>query len=212
MATDTTTDTSVTGWRSRSGISTDVLYAIDTLESVEDFSDRAAIYSSVTASEPFNLDLMFQSIDYNFAEHNQVVPQIGQSFSAYFFGKTNMQVATSVFLIDTGVNYDKTYLMDTYRNYLRLEAVARRGVAPVLILPNAALTFACNSMSIQQTANMEGFLTLSMSLIVIQAVFMSDSYTIQLDYRHGVETATTTTTSSSGDSDSGDVTAEKKSS
>ena len=68
----------VDDWRV-SGIATDIFFAPDTFESLDDFSGRAAFYASAEALEPIHADLLIQDVSFSVAEHLQLESHIGES-------------------------------------------------------------------------------------------------------------------------------------
>lgn len=166
----------------------DTLIARDTMEkSYDDFSGRAAIYESVSASKPFPVDLVVQSVDFSFGEHTQTEQHIGNGFSFIAFGKDAMTLSVNGAIVDTGENYGKDSFMDVYRNYLRVEAVARRGVAPVFSFPNAAMYCAATAVNFAESSASADLVYVTISLIVMKAVFRSGGENFMLDYIHGTE-------------------------
>ena len=166
----------------------DTLIARDTMEKAyDDFSGRAAIYESVSASKPFPVDLIVQSVDFSFGEHTQTEQHIGNGFSFIAFGKDAMVLSVHGALVDTGENYGKDSFMDIYRNYLRVEAVARRGVAPVFSFPNAAMYCAATAVNFAESSASQDLVYVTISLIVMKAVFRSGGENFMLDYVHGTE-------------------------
>lgn len=165
----------------------DRMASTSTLESYDDFSGRAALYDSSSSDKPFPVDIIVQEIDFALAEHIQMEPHIGNTFSFIPFGKDKMSATVSIILPDSGANKGKSDFMDVYRNYWRLEAVARRGVAPVLALPNAALSCACTSLHIQETGEVDDCINIAATLAIFKAVFSSQTSSICYDYIHGTE-------------------------
>lgn len=198
----------VTGWAESSGQYSDQLIAPDTLETpYDDFTGRACIYQSVEASQPFPVDIIVESVDFNFDEHTQTSPHIGNTFSFIAFGKSAMQMRVNGVIVDTGDNFGKDTFMDIYRNYLRMEAVARRGVAPVFCFPNAAIYCAASGVNLTETSESEDLVFFTLTLEVLKAVFKNDERNFMLSYIHGTElsdssvlTSTSTTSATSSTS------------
>lgn len=194
----------VTSWAKNGGQYSDRLIAPETMETpYDDFTGRACIYQSIEASQPFPVDMIVESVDFNFDEHTQVSPHIGNTFSFIAFGKNGMQLRVNGVIVDTGDNFGKDTFMDIYRNYLRLEAVSRRGVAPIFCFPNAAMYCAASSVHLTETADSEDLVFFTLTLEVIKAVFKNDERNFMLSYVHGTEMSestvlgNTTSTSSS---------------
>lgn len=176
-----------TDWRITSGITQDRLAALDSLESLDDFSGRAAIYDSVSATKPLPVDLIVQNIEFGIDEHIQYSQMIGNGFVYMPFGKGAMTVRVTATLPDTGTNYGKSSFMDIYRNYLRMEAVARRGTAPIFVFPNAALVCGATGVNMADTSQVEDCVALTLQLVVMAAIFSSNENSICFDYLHGTE-------------------------
>ena len=91
--------------------------------------------------------------------------------------------------------------MDIYRNYLRLEAVARRGVAPVFTFPNAAIYGAAFAVNFSETGEVQDLVYLTLQLEVMKAVFKSSDHNFMLDYIHGTEFSETSVLTTTGPAD-----------
>lgn len=180
----------------------DTLIAKSTMETpYDDYSGRAAIYESVTASEPFPVDIVVESIDFGYSEHIQLEAPIGNFFAYIAFGKNAMQLQINGVVVDTGENPGKDVLLDIYRNYLRMEAVARRGVAPVFTFPDAAITGAVASLHLSETSQSEDTVAFSMVVTVLKATFISSDHNFMLDYIHGTEFSESSVLTTTGPSD-----------
>lgn len=100
------------------------------LESVDDFSGAAAfIYSGERAK----IDLIVHSVDFTIAENDQVNAHLGDTYSSIFFGKKPMEMNIEASLPDSVENFGKTNLVNAYKNYFRVSAVAKLGVEPVFV-------------------------------------------------------------------------------
>lgn len=62
----------------------DMLSALDSLYSPDDFTGRAAFYESATATSPLDIDLLVQSVQFNLEEHLQLSHYVGDIFGAIF--------------------------------------------------------------------------------------------------------------------------------
>ena len=177
-----------TDWNQWNSFYCDRLNAPSTMEQPYDaFTGRAQIFPSIESTQPFPIDLIIESVDFAFDEHTQVEQHIGNGFSFIAFGKNAMELRANGVLVDTGKNYGKDSFMDVYRNYLRLEAVARRGVCPIFTFPNAAMYCAAMNVSFAETATSEDLVYITLTLAVMKAVFKSEDNNLMLDYVHGIE-------------------------
>ena len=180
----------------------DQLIATSTMEQPYDaFTGRAVIYESISATQPFPVDLIVESLDFAFNEHTQTEIHVGNGFSFIAFGKDAMTMSINAALVDTGKNFGKDTFMDIYRNYLRLEAVARRGVAPVFTFPNAAIYGAASAVNFSETGEVQDLVYLTLQLEVMKAVFKSSEDNFMLDYIHGTEFSETSVLTTTGPAD-----------
>jgi len=174
-------------WRSAS-VYTDSFSALDSLSSYDDFSGRAALYQSQAAASPLEIDLLVQNISFTLAEHIQVTPHIGNTFGAIAFGKAPMQATVSCALADPGTNFGKQYLVDAYKNRLRLEAVAKSGAVPVLRFENGMLRGPLLSLRVSEQSTQEDLVTVVFVLFVLSFSLVRGGNSIVFDYVHGTET------------------------
>jgi len=166
-AVSTVSDTVNNDWRD--GVDpSDLLYAMNSYYSKEDFSGRAAIYESATATKPLNIDLIVTNVDLNLDEHIQVSEHIGDTFGIICFGKAPLQVTYSCILPDTQRTYGKQYLIDAYKNKLRLTAVARTGNIPVMQFATHAIKGPFISLRVTERSSSED------TLIVIMTMFVTE--------------------------------------
>ena len=71
----------------------DQLIATSTMEQPYDaFTGRAVIYESISATQPFPVDLIVESLDFAFNEHTQTEIHVGNGFSFIAFGKNAMEL------------------------------------------------------------------------------------------------------------------------
>ena len=188
---------SVNDWRT-SETPSDLLFAVDTWHDFESFSGRAAIYESMGAAAPLNLDYVISRIDVNLDEHIQVSEHVGDTFGIICFGKAPLQVNFSGTLIDTQKTYGKQYLIDAYKNKLRLFAVSRTGLIPKVQFGNHCLCGPFISMRVTEQSQSEDTLVVILTMLVTQYIATDpNAEQIVFDYTHGVEEAANTGLSAS---------------
>lgn len=163
----------------------DSLVATGSYYSKDDFSGRALFYSSVRETEPIPVDLLIQEVDFTLAEYLQISPFLGSFFGATALGWQPMMANISATLMDSDFNYGKQYLIDAYRNTLRLEAVARTGQVPVLKCLNSAMAGPIIAMSISEESNQDDTVIVNMSMLVMLLSITNNNNVIMLDYLHG---------------------------
>lgn len=163
----------------------DSLIATGSITSKEDFTGRAMFYASVRETKPIPVDLVIHEVDFNIAEYLQVSPYIGSFFGAKALGWQPMIANISATLPDSDFNYGKEYLMDAYRNVLRLEAVSRTGQVPVLKCLNSALAGPVIAMSVSENTEMDDVVTVNLSMLVMLLSLTSGDSVITVDYLHG---------------------------
>jgi hypothetical protein len=182
-------DSAANDWRKEDSPS-DLLFALDTYYSFENFTGRAAIYDDATAESPLDIDYIITNIDLNLDEHIQVSEHVGNSFGVICFGKAPLQVTFSGVLADTQKTFGKRFLIDAYKNKLRLGAVARTGIIPVVKFGNHALHGPFISMRITENSMSEDTLTVIMTMFVTEMQVIGEDEPIVFDYVHGVESET----------------------
>ena len=166
-----TSSSTDTDWRKPQDPS-DLLFALNSYYSKEDFSGRAAIYESVSALKPLNIDLVVHSADIVLDEHIQVIDHIGDSFSVFSFGKAPLNVTYTAVMPDSHKTYGKQYLVDAWKNKLRLSAVARTGKVPIMQFTTHFVTGPFTSMRITENSQSEDTLTVVLSMLVTHLKIM----------------------------------------
>lgn len=173
-------------WR-RSDEPSDLLFARDSQCSYEAFDCRAKIYESASEPLPLNIDLFIRNIDVLLEEHIQVANHVGEAFGITCFGKAPMRATFSGVLADTQVNYGKQYLVDAYKNKLRLGAVARRGKIPMLEFGTHALQGPFLSMQISESSDSEDTIVVVCVILITAIQVVGDGKPLLFDYVHGIE-------------------------
>lgn len=173
-------------WR-RNDEPSDLLFARDSQYSYETLEGHAAIYESADSPLPLNIDLFIRNIDIRLEEHIQVTTHVGETFGIMCFGKSPLRVTFSGILADTPVNYGKLYLVDAYKNKLRLGAVARRGKIPVVVFGTHALQGPFIGMQISESSTSEDTITVVITMLLTALQIAGEGSPLLFDYVHGVE-------------------------
>lgn len=145
----------------------DNLWAVNSVWTYDDYKGRARFYEDSTLKNPLDLDLIITHIDIPLDEKIQISPHIGDSFGFVPFGKSPLQVAISALLIDIPKNFGKQWLIDHYKNRLRLSAVARTGKIPVLVYATHMLQGPLISMRITEDAKSEDTITVNLGMLAV---------------------------------------------
>lgn len=165
----------------------DTLSALDSLYSPDDFSGRAALYESATATTPLEIDLFVQNIQFNLEEHIQLFQYVGDIFGAVCFGKKPLHMTASCVLADGPENYGKQYLVDCYKNRLRLSAVARTGNVPVLRCLDSTYSGPIVGMQLSESSTQEDVLIVTFTMLVLYLNVAHDGSLVTFDYLHGTD-------------------------
>lgn len=184
---------------------TDRLSALNSLRSKEDFSGRAALYASQTDLQPMEIDLLVQNVNFVLAEHMQITQHIGDTFGAMPFGKAPMEATISAVLADTQQTFGKQYLIDAYKNKLRLSAVARTGKIPVLRCENTILRGPFTALRITEASTSEDTVIVVLTMLVMSYSLIKNRSTIVFDYVHGTESVEVSADTSEGTEADGEV-------
>lgn len=162
----------------------DTLLACGSLYSKDDFSGRAVIG---VAGAPARVDLLIQDISLNPTEHIQRDKHIGNTVSAFAFGKAPLVAAVSGVLADTPLTCGRSALTELYIGLLRLEAVARSGKLPTLMFLNSVIHGPLLSLRLEESAASEDTLQVSFDMLVFELRAMGAQTSVMLDYSHGME-------------------------
>lgn len=165
----------------------DTLAALDSLYSPDDFTGRAALYESETATTPLDIDLLVQSVQFNIEEHIQLSQYVGDIFGAICFGKKPLHMTVSCVLADGPENYGKQYLVDCYKNRLRLSAVARTGKVPVLRCLDSMYSGPVVGMQLSERSSQEDVLIVTFTLLVLSLHVAHGGNLVTFDYLHGTD-------------------------
>lgn len=168
----------------------DLLFAKDSQGTYDNFNyyeGRAAIYEEIFADKPLNIDLFIRNVDFRLEEHIQVSPHVGDTFGITCFGKAPLIATFSGILADTQITFGKQYLVDAWKNRLRLTAVARRGKIPVIKYENMAYQGPFLKMRITEDSKSEDSIIVVLEMLVTQMQAVGDGTPVFFDYVHGVE-------------------------
>ena len=172
---------------STGALDSDKLIPTSTIETPYDgYSGRMRIYDSISATAPFTLDIIVQTIAYSIKETIQVDESIGNTFSILPLGMGPMTISISGAVVDTGKTYGKDYFMDYYRNYLRMEAVARRGKMPIYVLPHMAIYGAAVNLVFSETGASEDVVFFTLTLAISKIIISDGTNNASIDYFHGL--------------------------
>ena len=169
--TSTTSTASISDWRN-STTPSDLLFALDSYWSKDDFTGRAAIYEDENTVQALNIDLVITNVDLTLDEHIQISEYVGDNFGIVCFGKAPLQVTFTATLPDTQLTYGKQYLVDAYKNKLRLSAVARTGKIPVVQFATHYIQGPFISLRITESSQSEDTFVVIMTMIVTQLKVM----------------------------------------
>lgn len=140
--------------------------------------------------EAVNLDLMIQNVLCSFGDYNKMLAHLGDTFSIHYFGRSPMALNIQGFLVDSSSNYGKADLVKLYRDVLRVKAVARTGVAPVLIFPGMAVQGAISEMNIEENSETQTTISVSMKMLVIRVLAVAPenkgAKSVLFDYTTGL--------------------------
>lgn len=186
MPTDLKTGSDQFDWR-RTTTPEDTLSALDSLYSPDDFTGRAAFYESPVATTPLSLDLFVQNVQFNLEEHLQVSQYIGDIFGVICFGKKPLHMTVSCILADGPENYGKQYLIDCYKNRLRLSAVARTGNVPVLRCLDSVYSGPVVGMNLNESSDREDVLIVTFTMLVLSLNVVHLGNAVTFDYLHGTD-------------------------
>ena len=173
-------------WRTQEYPS-DILTALVSLYGKEDWSLRATISASAMDSAPQDIDMVIQNISINIQEHIQIQDQVGDSFGLACFGKSPLVATISGVLIDTHVNFGKQFLIDAYKNKLRISAAARTGRIPTVRFLDSILRGPFIDMRVSEDINSEDTIIVVFSMLVMSLTTFGVHGLQTFDYVHGDE-------------------------
>ena len=178
----------VSSWRSRSPIVEDRLWAVDSLYGSDDFSNRAILQDTPNRNGSLKIDLLIQNVHFTMNEHIMHTAHIGETFSAVPFGKAPLELQAQAVLADTQITYGKQFLIDAYKNKLRLSAAARTGNTPALFYLNSMVLGPLVSMRVTESSNSADTCLVTFSMLVELYLVYGEDGPLVFDYRHATET------------------------
>ena len=129
-------------------------------------SDKSAEEAKEGGS--LDVDLMVNNVSFSLAEHNSLHPYLGDMFGVHYYGKSPVTADISAMLIDTENNFSKPYLLQLYKNKLRVRAVAKTKVCPCLVFPGITLQGPLVSMSLVENSESPDTVAVVFRMIVIR--------------------------------------------
>lgn len=120
-----------------------------------------------------NVDLVVNTVVQRFAEYEQVVPYVGDSFSHYFYGASPIILNVSAYLVDTLHSMGKLELMELYRWLFRISRVAKTGIAPYFTYAGFSIHGAMLSMDVSETGALQDILEVRFQFLVFSTRFLS---------------------------------------
>ena len=176
--------------------------------------------SNALSGKDLKLDMVTQRVTIPIGEHHKIDQHIGDTFSVHYYGRAPLVVNLQGVLIDSTDSYGKPHLIQLYRDVLRVKAVARSGIAPVVVFPGIAIQGAVTGMTITEDSETQVGILVSINMLVLRLLgnapdnegtksVMYD-YTIGADMLEEREQASTDTTKAdavgvNGEVDSADM-------
>ena len=96
-------------------------------------------------------------------------------------------MTASCVLADGPENYGKQYLVDCYKNRLRLSAVARTGNVPVLRCLDSVYTGPVTGMQLSESGAQEDVLIVTFTMLVLSLNVSLNGSLVTFDYLHGTD-------------------------
>ena len=96
-------------------------------------------------------------------------------------------MTASCVLADGPENYGKQYLVDCYKNRLRLSAVARTGNVPVLRCLDSTYSGPIVGMQLSESSTQEDVLIVTFTMLVLSLNVAHDGSLVTFDYLHGTD-------------------------
>jgi len=85
---------------------------------------------SLFAEGKLKVDLVIHSVGFRYADHNLLIPNIGDTFYHYFYGRKPMRLNIQGVVFDFYGNRGKPDFLYAYNYLLRISMVARTGILP----------------------------------------------------------------------------------
>ena len=151
-------------------------YVVTSTYFKDDFSEMAKFIlldgdlssSNASGGPDLNLDFLVHNVTIPLFEYHKIDGHIGDTFGIQYFGRAQLLVNFESTLIDTMDNYGKAHAVQLYRDVLRPKAVARTGVAPVLVFPGMAFQGTVMEIIFTETSDTPTTIGMSMRMLVLR--------------------------------------------
>jgi len=121
----------------------------------------------------FTVNLLVTQVTVAQTEKHVITPQLGDKFSAHFFGKSPVVLQASATIINPYNDYHRAGMMAAYQHLFRLRQVALMGVAPNLSFVGCTVPGAMLNLQVTEQANSEGLLQVQFEWLVFSIVINS---------------------------------------
>jgi len=121
----------------------------------------------------FNVNLLISQINVTIAEKSVITPQMGDKFSAHFFGKSPAVMQAVGTILNPYNDTHKAGMMAAYQHLFRLKQVALMGIAPKLSFVGCTVSGAMLSLQITEQATSEGTLQVQFDWLVLGIIVNS---------------------------------------
>ena len=101
------------------------------------------------------IDMVISNASYNYKDHNQLLPVIGDTFYHFFYGKSPMTLGLQGVVFDVKGPKAITDFKDIYKYLLRISMVAKTGIIPKIMFKNCIVSGAF--LSLQTSHNSETY-------------------------------------------------------
>lgn len=179
-------ETNLYDWRTQD-VPDGSLFALDSYYSYDDFSGRVRI---VYDGEVPGLDLFINNVQIMAEEIIQKNEHVSDVFSVTCFGKSPMRVVYTGRLADYQRNYGKNAMINIWKNRIRLAAVARRGILPLVLFNGHILEGPFISLRITENSTSADTLIIVLTQLVTRLQIYADKEPVIYDYVHAPEEPT----------------------
>jgi len=121
----------------------------------------------------FIVNLLINQVNVTIAEKSVITPQMGDKFSAHFFGKSPSVLQVTGVILNPYNDTHRAGMMSAYQHLFRLKQVALMGVAPKLSFVGCTVPGAMLSLQITEQSTMEGSLLVQFDWLVFNIIINS---------------------------------------
>lgn len=121
----------------------------------------------------FDLDLVIESANFQYADFHRLDEELGDTFSIHYYGKSPIMLMVSGRMFDLAGNGAKHALMAMYRDIFRLSKVAKYKIVPNLEFIGCIASGSLLNLSISENSQSDDILSITFQFLINNLYYSS---------------------------------------